>query len=703
MKWLKSGALVHDASYCHPIQLEGPEDSILAILRMVLLPSPSGTANVSEEVSRAVLHGVCYENAMLYHVGTPLSKFIAPVIYMWRPSLRDDDYINAEKDPLPNGCSISGKNECSTSYRQLWIWIHAAGFKEGSDALRFACQKQMHESRVSVSCFSLEGHITKLEVMGSKAIPILQKILHPVSGSCSTSEHFVACTNSKVQKFLFLDHADKLPLNAILSLTVHDPRDLPSWGTELAAKAPSAGSEIDMQKEDVQDSDAFLKNKDILFSLWSKPETHGIFLSDSKNLWDSSDKLNPPTPDNVLCTEKHHRRLQFFYLDHANDETPATEAKYGFGRSCSVLLLKHPNQRNLGTRWSIILPLSWVKAFWISLVSLGAHAVGLRERRWIACDNGLPSFPFDFPDCKAYSLFMAAEATAFDRAAECRPLSVRPLRVPIPPPWDCLMSSVEKGPYIIGGRQTPDEQHLGGEVAAVISLVNPEDLESPSSSEQAGASFQGFVIRTSKGLDKYLEKIYDLQLLLFPNMAMVDKGFPEMIDNNRPGSVVRNVNSMLTDKELCFVRVLLHAYKEGVFEEGAIVCAPILTDHSHWTSRSEDHGKLQIPHSFIRSYFTQQDSGKWELQVPEDCLTLQSYRWPIGFVTTGFVRGSAKPVAEALCEARLLSLLRRQQWKQTQTLRPEIFVLVRNLRSAAYRHAFATIVLEQQKEDLEFM
>lgn len=64
---------------------------------------------------------------------------------------------------------------------------------------------------------------------------------------------------------------------------------------------------------------------------------------------------------------------------------------------------------------------------------------------------------------------------------------------------------------------------------------------------------------------------------------------------------------------------------------------------------------------------------------------------------------SSKPVAVAFCEAKLLSMLRVQQWNQTQETRPEIFVWVRNMRSTAYRRALATIALEQQKGDLEFL
>ena len=62
-------------------------------------------------------------------------------------------------------------------------------------------------------------------------------------------------------------------------------------------------------------------------------------------------------------------------------------------------------------------------------------------------------------------------------------------------------------------------------------------------------------------------------------------------------------------------------------------------------------------------------------------------------------------MAIALCEAVLLAHLRDDQWKaiSVSKRRKEIYVLVRNLRSTAYRLALATIFLEAQEEDLEFM
>lgn len=67
---------------------------------------------------------------------------------------------------------------------------------------------------------------------------------------------------------------------------------------------------------------------------------------------------------------------------------------------------------------------------------------------------------------------------------------------------------------------------------------------------------------------------------------------------------------------------------------------------------------------------------------------------------------SKKPTAVAFCEAKLLAQLREQQSRESMqdvVARPEIKVWVRNLRSAAYRRAFATVILDQDEEDVEFM
>ncbi|MCD7448317.1 hypothetical protein HAX54_040758 [Datura stramonium] len=119
------------------------------------------------------------------------------------------------------------------------------------------------------------------------------------------------------------------------------------------------------------------------------------------------------------------------------------------------------------------------------------------------------------------------------------------------------------------------------------------------------------------------------------------------------------------------------------------------------SSKSEiSKGELQVPESFVRSCFSQQASGKWEFKVPEDPAAKESYILPIGFITTGFVRGSKKPVTVDLCKAVCLAHLREEQWKAVGVRKRR---KVRNLRSTAYRLALASIVLEQWEDDVECM
>ncbi|KAM0951191.1 putative ribonuclease P [Dioscorea sansibarensis] len=706
LKCLKSGTLVHDASYCSPIQLDGPEDSILSVLKMVLLPSLSDDW---KKLYTAIAYGVCYGNAMLCHVGNHPSRLIAPVMYMWRPFGGGNTHICVKQDHSSDCYTMPDENGHNTlSSRQLWIWIHAAAFNEGFDALRSACQKLTDESGVSVSCSSLVGRLGKLEVIGSKANQAIKKLLHPVPESDQAASRCSGSMEdpiSQVKKSHVIHQAEHLPSYAVFSLKVYDPRDLPSTGTESIPEVAFTKQENNLQHDTVTDLNAEISanTEDLLSSLWSEPQANGVFLSDSEGLWDSSDKLSPPTQENILCEEKHLKRLEFFCLDESSDPTPVTGCRKGSFQSCPLILLKHKDIGNISTGWSIILPLSWAKVFWVALVSNGAHAIGIREKRWIACNNGLPSFPFDFPDCEAYSSFMAAKCIETDRNAELRPPAAQPLKVPIPPPWSCVLSTIERGQSTINDHLTPVIQESDHEAILEGTLVNPvsellESSSSSSSSEQAAPSFQGFMPRTSDALSQYIEKNADKHLLLFP-----DRSPP--IEENWFSCLTSCSNLKPFDRELCFVRVLLHAFKEGFFEEGAVVCAPTPTDLSHWTSRSDDEKEgLQIPQCVLKSYFSQNVSGKWELHLPVDNTAWQTHRWPIGFITSGFVPGrSGKPVAVAFCEAKLLFLLRKQQWNMNKKSRPEIFVLVRNLRSTAYRRALATIVLERQKEDLDFM
>lgn len=690
LKQLKGGVLVHDTSYCSAVQLEGPQDLLLSILKTVLVPSP----NTHCEDACNILSGAIYGSAELHDVGATFSKTIAPVTYMWQPQqCRKAD----TKVDHANICGEQQKINGCTSLRRLWVWIHAAAFSEGYNALQNACERQVDAAGSTVSCISLEDHLGKLEVIGSRASELLQKILHPAT--CSSVD------SSLVKYASYIGNDDQILSSAIVSLSVNDPRFLNKDITDaLEAKT----QDILSYKKDENGGNRTPKRDMKLLSCSSLESEGSHGLSECIDLWDAKEGIDPPIEESILCMEKHHQRMELFRIGDMNSGRQQPSVERGFSRFCSILLLKSDNQKTSIIRWSIILPLSWIKVFWISLVTNGAQAIGLREKHWIACDLGLPYFPREFPDCNAYSCFMALEEAAYDEKSELRSPHTRTWKVPVSSPWDSIRLALEELSEADQGRMQ-HEQLSPNDMIKNLKMNTPYSRRCITDSESScNAPFQGFVARTSYVLTQFLDEISGSHLLLFPRVLNRTKCISKFMKDERmlnedTGRVIYQINR---DQKLCLVRVLLHAYREGSFEEGAVVCAPQIDDVMLFTTRSEiSKGELQVPESFARSCFSQQATGKWEFQVPEDPAAKESYRLPIGFITTGFVRGSKKPVAVALCETVCLAHLREEQWKAVgvRQRRKEIYVLVRNLRSTAYRLALASIVLEQWEDDVECM
>lgn len=200
---------------------------------------------------------------------------------------------------------------------------------------------------------------------------------------------------------------------------------------------------------------------------------------------------------------------------------------------------------------------------------------------------------------------MVDEAAAINKASELRPPAVRAIKVPIPPPWNCIATAFDRasellpslrplkvliprpckflsstfveGPDILRACQEQQCQTSSRVVSeGPIACLDSEDMASSSTCQVAG-SFSNVVPRTSEVLNWYFENICSRDLQLFPKIHTGE--------NCKIDWVKSSTDSRDIDKKLCFVRVLLHAYKEGVFEEGAMICAPLSRDLSRWTSR----------------------------------------------------------------------------------------------------------------------
>lgn len=670
------------------------QKSLMAILEMVLTPSPSA---LSEASSHSILSGRTYGAAMLHHVGEPFPQAIAPVTYMWRHNRNDTE----------NDCNNNnaGLEDCFC-FRQLWLWIHASAFSEGYDAMKFATEKLMKESGITVKCFSREGELAKLELIGPKAFQLLKETFH---SRYSISENIwqlqkcsvARCDNqSESKSFSVLENEELVTSNAVLSFTAMDPRYLPD---KIAPGVPELVSTSGIPEVESKGLDSaieiFSNSEESVSPAWSKPK--GDDGSSSwNNLWDASSGIRPPVEEQVVCEERHQRQMDLFCLDNPKSGALGTSKKEQCSSSCPLMILKSYKQ-DLTTGWSVVLPLSWVKVFWVFLISKGARAIGQREKRWVVCDMGLPYFPSDSPDCKAYSSLLETEAAASKLKDEQRPPAVRPFRVPIPFPWNVVRNAVDNVSMRL--QDTRDSCEANRVIGGSLTISNCPKCELASICHP----FEELIARTSNTLTDFLNGIHADRLLLFPQHADGKNNLVKfMKDESSLSKDPDGIRQLSPNHKLCLLRVQLHAFKEGVFEEGAVVCAPCFSDISLWTSSSgSTEGRLEMPQSLVSSYFKELPCGNWELQIPEDPASRESFRWPIGFVTTGFVRGSKKPVAEAFCNAVLLARLREEQWKGMRVNRrwKEIYVLVRNLRSSAYRLALATIVLEQQEDDVLFM
>lgn len=196
---------------------------------------------------------------------------------------------------------------------------------------------------------------------------------------------------------------------------------------------------------------------------------------------------------------------------------------------------------------------------------------------------GMPFFPSDFPDCHAYSFFKANEAAVTNQKVERSPPDVRPWRVPIPPPWETIHHAFKEGPTRVGNSQINNEEKM-----VYGNLLSNSDSGNCSTSSFVHPSntFDGVVARTHFVLTGFLREIQGDHLLLFSQLPDKKTSMSKLLkDESKFGPSLNGIAHFGYGRKLCFLRILLHAYKEGVFEEGAVVCAPQLTDISLLISR----------------------------------------------------------------------------------------------------------------------
>lgn len=149
-----------------------------------------------------------------------------------------------------------------------------------------------------------------------------------------------------------------------------------------------------------------------------------------------------------------------------------------------------------------------------------------------------------------------------EEKAQRRPPAIRPFRIPIPPPWNSIHVT----------------RSIGESSNQKLTSNGTNGVEISSS---GGNLFDGIVARTSDSLTTFLQTFTSDNLLLFPHNTSKTNLMKKLQEDDKKVRAQIHQSS----KKLCLVRVLLHAFKEGSFEEGAVVCAPTLADISLLKSR----------------------------------------------------------------------------------------------------------------------
>lgn len=181
---------------------------------------------------------------------------------------------------------------------------------------------------------------------------------------------------------------------------------------------------------------------------------------------------------------------------------------------------------------------------------------------------------------------MAMEAVAVNHKARLLPPSKRPLEVPIPPPWDCVHRNFEKRSSKAGNSHIQAEE-LGTRDEKI------DDMEKNSGcgeshtriSDRHVTPFEGIIARTSCMLSDFLNNITGNHLLLFPRMPGQKNCLSKFMRDKEFLKQDTVTSEVKCGKTQCYLRVLLRAFKEGVFEQGAVVCAPHAADIMLWTAR----------------------------------------------------------------------------------------------------------------------
>jgi ribonuclease P/MRP protein subunit POP1 len=381
------GAVAWDMSYMSTISVEGQEQSICGVLKALGVGKEEGPLFWQKTSARWMKGTRSWQGWLYERDGWP-EQSIAPVTVIWCPAAQD--ILNTEAIAVDD----AGKSE-RIMKRQILIRVHPSAFLQ-------LWQELIRMSKVQkpgVVVTDLRFEIGSIDLVGPASAEVLGGTLRPKHKD--GSDHKESIGAEEVWSVLHhVSSPGNLPINAILTLNISDPR------LYKPVKAEASTSDIEAQ-------DALLN------VLTSWPIDSSIASSD---LFSRANRL---TAQRQMPSQKAINRRKSLAEPGENPESKATDP------SIPIIVLPTRGENGISGSWTIVLPWKCVLPVWYSLlyypISTGGtiRFGGLEQKRQIAFESGTSWFPGDYPGTKAGDAWEVKDAERRRKEWEKRPKGKR--------------------------------------------------------------------------------------------------------------------------------------------------------------------------------------------------------------------------------------------------------------------------------------
>ena len=424
---------LQDTSFIRTVQISGERDSIVCLLRQMTIPGRAGVGSQKTKL------GSFYGEVVLYKPGMFPLGCIGPARYLWRAD--------------------SGETS-GTGDAVLWLWIHPAMKPEVVSSLCLLCGDETTPGpRVTVL-----KDILMFELTGPKSHQVLSKVLR------QSQQEENSPSRQLLQRMLSLRSPGSVPSHAVLALSeVCDPR---YFADRQAQLRKDIGKRLLMQPTFRPQAGAGQRRED---KGESAVESSGSGDEDMGEVWEDSGPAEPQEvevdplievwPSNVSASRlwddrtrqsvrdraetdlKINRIRSKFPLRRARDLALAARGFSSETPKLPVLLLQRPSraeQKGFGAGYTLVLPAGWGMPFWMGMIFAGARPVGVKESGIARLEQGLATFPQDFPDTNGYLSHVQLVASQAARKYTKKPPSKRPnfkklhIHHPFVPRWDIV-------------------------------------------------------------------------------------------------------------------------------------------------------------------------------------------------------------------------------------------------------------------------